>query len=321
MSLTPTGKLGLGLAAVGRPAYLTGGREADLGRARSVAQMRARTVDILDAAYANGIRYIDTARSYGRAEEFLADWLRARPEVADVVVASKWGYRYVGDWRLDVDVHEVKEHTLEAFREQWRESERLLGGRLSLYQVHSVTEDSPLLTDIPLQRALADLRDGGLAIGFSTSGPRQADAIRTALALDVGGVRLFDSVQSTWNLLETSAAPALAEAHSAGLTVILKECFANGRLAPGSDDPAPGARNAVQLARDIGVGVDQLAIGAAARQPWATRVLSGAATTAQVESHVAGVALDLTAEQLTDLTGFVEEPQDYWTARSRRSWN
>ena len=321
MSLTRTGKLGLGLAAVGRPAYLTGGRDADLGGARSVAEMRARTIDVLDAAYANGIRYIDTARSYGLAEEFLADWLRTRPHVTDVVVASKWGYRYVGDWRLDVDVHEVKEHSLGAFQEQWRESSELLGGRLSLYQVHSVTEDSPLLSDAPLQRALADLRDDGLAIGFSTSGPHQGDAIRAALALEIGGAPLFSSVQSTWNLLETSAAPALAEAHAAGRTVILKECFANGRLAPGTADQAPGVRNAARLAEDLGVGVDQLAIAAAAHQPWAARVLSGAATTAQVESHVAGVALDLTAEHLTDLTTFAEDPRDYWAARSRRAWN
>lgn len=319
--MTRAGKLGLGLAAVGRPAYLTGGRDADLGGARSVSEMRARTVAVLDTAYAEGIRYIDTARSYGLAEEFLADWLTARPHLTDVVVASKWGYRYVGDWRLDVDVHEVKEHSLRAFVEQWHESKGLLGARLSLYQVHSVTEDSPLLRDAPLQRALADLRDGGLALGFSTSGPRQRDAIRAALALDVDGAPLFSAVQSTWNLLETSAGPALAEAHAAGVTVILKECFANGRLVPGTDDHAPGVRNATRLAADMGVGVDQLAIAAAAHQPWATRVLSGAATTAQVQSHVAGVALELASAQLAELTDRAENPQDYWSARSRRAWN
>ncbi len=318
-------KLGIGLAAVGRPAYLTGGREADLGEARSVSEMRDRTIDVLNTAYDNGIRYIDTARSYGRAEEFLAEWLRARPEVADVVVASKWGYRYVGDWRLDVDVHEVKEHTRQAFEEQWRESNALLGDRLSLYQVHSLTKDSPLLRDVELQRALADLRDDrvstGLGLGFSTSGPHQAATIRAAMELQVGGAPLFGAVQSTWNLLETSAAPALAEAHAAGLSVVLKECFANGRLAPGTDDPVPGVRNAVARADEMGIGVDQLAIAVAAHQPWATRVLSGAATTAQVESHIAGVALDLTPQQVAGLSGFAEDPDDYWAARSRRAWN
>jgi len=70
-------RMGLGLAALGRPAYITGGRAGDLPD-RSVAGLRARTFAVLDAAYAAGIRYADAARSYGRAEEFLAGWLAAR---------------------------------------------------------------------------------------------------------------------------------------------------------------------------------------------------------------------------------------------------
>jgi hypothetical protein len=57
--------------------------------------MRTRTFSTLDAAYAAGVRYVDAARSYGRAEEFLAGWLA--------------------------------------------QSRALLGDRLSLYQVHSLT--------------------------------------------------------------------------------------------------------------------------------------------------------------------------------------
>ena len=92
-------RIGLGLAALGRPAYITSGREEDLPD-RSVAGMRTRTFSMLDAAYAAGIRYVDAARSYGRAEEFLAGWLAERGH-ADVIVGSKWGYRYTGGWRLD----------------------------------------------------------------------------------------------------------------------------------------------------------------------------------------------------------------------------
>ena len=50
--------------------------------------MRARTADVLDAAYSSGLRYVDVARSYGLAEQFLADWLDSRPEIEDVEVAS-----------------------------------------------------------------------------------------------------------------------------------------------------------------------------------------------------------------------------------------
>lgn len=46
-------RIGLGLAALGRPAYITTGREEDLPD-RSVAGLRVRTFSMLDAAYAAG---------------------------------------------------------------------------------------------------------------------------------------------------------------------------------------------------------------------------------------------------------------------------
>lgn len=313
-------RLGLGLAALGRPAYLTSGRDRDVGDRRSVDEMRSRTAEVLDAAYAGGIRYIDAARSYGRSEEFLADWLKSRSDVTDVQVASKWGYRYVGEWQLDSPVHEVKEHTLDAFTVQWPESRELLGDRLGIYQVHSVTEESPVLSDRDLQNALAGLRDSGVAVGFSTSGPHQATVVRAALEVNVNGTPLFSAVQSTWNLLETSVAPALAEAHDAGLAVLVKEVFANGRLAPGGTDPAVGVRQVARVAAELGMGIDQLAIAAAVSQPWVPRVLSGAVTVSQVQSHIAGVDVDLPADVLDGLTGVTEDPVEYWAARSRRPW-
>ncbi|HEX8928988.1 MAG TPA: aldo/keto reductase, partial [Actinomycetota bacterium] len=63
----PVTPVGLGLAAVGRPAYITLGRGADLGTERSVDDMRRRCHELLDAAYDAGVRYVDAARSYGRA--------------------------------------------------------------------------------------------------------------------------------------------------------------------------------------------------------------------------------------------------------------
>ena len=71
-------RLGLGLAALGRPGYLNLGHGAELGDDRSIGALRARTHEVLDFAYAQGIRDFDAARSYGRAEEFLGAWLRDR---------------------------------------------------------------------------------------------------------------------------------------------------------------------------------------------------------------------------------------------------
>lgn len=313
--------MGIGLAAVGRPAYITGGRAHDLGSDRPVEAMRARTFEVLDAAYASGIRYVDAARSYGLSEEFLAEWLAARPAIQDVEIGSKWGYRYVGEWRTHADVHEVKEHSLSAFRRQLWESQSLLGDRLDLYQVHSVTPDSPVLTDTALQRALGELRDSGIRVGLSTSGPRQRDVIHAVLDIEVAGIRLFSSVQSTWNLLETSAGEALSLAGNEGMDVIVKEVFANGRLAPGSPVATSGTTRAEQIAAGLGVGVDQLAVAAALYQPWQPRVLSGAATPDQVRSHVAAVDIHLTPTVFDALMSLAEDPDDYWAARSRREWN
>src|SRR4029079_13069087 len=86
-------RLGLGLAALGRPGYLNVGHGSELGEDRSVDALRARTFAVLDATYAAGIRDFDGARSYGRGEEFLGEWLRAH-NPSGVRVSSKWGYVY-----------------------------------------------------------------------------------------------------------------------------------------------------------------------------------------------------------------------------------
>lgn len=312
---TPTAHLGLGLAAVGRPGYITLGRAEDLP-ARSVEALRERAFELLDAAYALGVRYLDVARSYGRSEEFLADWLRARPDVRDVVVGSKWGYTYTADWRTDADAHEVKDHSVAAYDRQRAETADLLGDRLDLYQIHSVTPESPALTDRELHARLADLTASGVTVGLSVSGPEQAAAIRAAVEVSVGGERLFKTVQATYNALETSAGPALAEAHEAGLTVLVKEGMANGRLA---GPQAPAALRAA--AEATGLGCDAVALALVLRQPWAGVVLSGAATSVQLVSNLHATAVDLDAEHLERLAGLAEEPTAYWRTRAGLPWH
>ncbi|GGZ60594.1 aldo/keto reductase [Streptomyces bluensis] len=313
---TPTAHIGLGLAAVGRPGYINLGREEDLPAERTVDALRARSHELLDAAYAQGVRYFDVARSYGRAEEFLAGWLTARPDVDDVVIGSKWGYTYTANWRTDAEKHEVKDHSVQTYERQRAETAALLGDRLDLYQIHSVTPDSPALTDKELHARLAEAAAQGTTVGFSTSGPAQAEAIRAALAVTVDGAPLFRTVQSTYNALETSAAPALAEAHEAGLTVIVKEGLANGRLA---GPHAPEAVTAV--AEQAGLGADAVALALVLRQPWAGVVLSGAATTVQLASNLHAAVVDLDDDQLARLAALTEEPAVYWERRGHLPWH
>jgi aryl-alcohol dehydrogenase-like predicted oxidoreductase len=310
-------QLGLGLAAVGRPAYITAGRDRDLPAGRSRCALRARSHRLLDRAYAAGLRYVDVARSYGDAEAFLGSWLAERA-ADDVFVASKWGYTYVGDWRLDAPTHEVKSHDLATFERQLAETTALLGGRLRLYQVHSVTPDSPLLADRALLRRLADLRAGGVEVGASTSGPEQAAAIRRLLELTVDGTRLLSSVQATWNLLEPSAGPALAEAHAAGLRVVVKEAFANGRLTPYDRGPDP---RLARVAAEHGVGVDAVALAAALRQSWCDVVLSGAVTGDQLDANLAATTTTLDDAGMETLVALAEPPAAYWETRAGLPWS
>jgi aryl-alcohol dehydrogenase-like predicted oxidoreductase len=313
MTASSTDRLALGLAALGRPAYINVGSAAALPAHRTIDEFRAASWAVLDAAYAAGLRWVDVARSYGRAEEFLAGWLADRDH-GDVTVSSKWGYAYVGEWRTDAPVHEVKEHSLDRFRTQLAESRALLGDRLALYQVHSLTVDSPLFDQPELIAELAELAAGGVRVGFSTSGPRQADTVRKGLAVEVDGQHVFTSVQSTWNLLETSVGPALAEAHRDGVLVLVKEALANGILAV--SPPVPVA----ELAARHGVGPDAVALAAAVAQPWADRVLLGPAGVEQLDSNLAATNIRFNTTDLDPLVPIVQLPERYWSNRAALQW-
>ncbi|ACU36176.1 aldo/keto reductase [Actinosynnema pretiosum subsp. pretiosum] len=298
----------LGLAALGRPAYINLGRDGALPATRDVDSLRAACHAVLDAAHAAGVRRVDAARSYGLSESFLSEWLADRGH-DDVVVSSKWGYAYVADWRADADVHEVKEHSLQRFTRQWEETAALI--EPSRYLVHSLTADSPLFDDPALLDALGALRTRDVKVGFSTTGPRQADTIRRALALEVDGQPLFTVVQSTWNALERAAGQALAEASAAGFEVYVKEGVANGRLAV----QPPAALQ--DLARELGATPDAAALALVAAQPWADVVLSGAASTDQLRANLRAAELDVPADALDEL---VEPAEQYWSTRGSLAW-
>ena len=156
--------LGLGLAALGRPGYLNLGHGGDLNGRRAVETLEQHTHDMLDAAWQSGIRYFDAARSYGRAETFLASWLSARAVAPDsITVGSKWGYRYTADWQVDVETHEVKDLSVDHLESQYRETVDLLSGYLGLYQIHSATP--AVLEDLAVMERLAEIRSQAWSLG------------------------------------------------------------------------------------------------------------------------------------------------------------
>lgn len=319
-------RLGIGLAAIGRPGYITLGRAHDLPGPRTPDALYDRCAAVLDAALTAGVRYVDAARSYGRAEEFLARWLgeRALPRDA-VTVGSKWGYRYTADWRIDAPVHEEKELSSARFASQLAESRALLGDRLALYQIHSATVESGVLEDAPLLRALVDARRRGAfrALGLTLTGAGARRTLDAAMACRVDGERVFDVVQATFNVLEPSLRGGLAAAHAAGLGVIVKEAHANGRLSPANARPEDAVlRTRLDaLARHAGAPCDRLALAFVAAEPWVDVVLSGAATVEQLRSHAAASELVLTTAARDELASLAESPDVYWRTRASLAWS
>jgi aryl-alcohol dehydrogenase-like predicted oxidoreductase len=238
----------------------------------------------------------------------------------DVTIGSKWGYTYVGDWRMDAEVHEVKDHSVERLRHQIEESRGWLGDRLALYQIHSATIESAVLDDAEVLDELTRLHEEhGLVIGITTSGPRQAETIRRALEVGGSGAAPFVAVQATWNVLETSAGPALADAHDAGWGILVKEAMANGRLGPRGTGSHRWVVDAV--AERHGIGPDAVALAAVLAQPWADVVLSGAVNEAQVRSNLEALDVEPSDADLAELGALTEAPDLYWERRSRLPWS
>jgi aryl-alcohol dehydrogenase-like predicted oxidoreductase len=324
MNFTLQSPIGLGLAALGRPGYVNLGHAADLAKNYDPQAMEGQAHAVLDAAWAAGVRYFDTARSYGQGEAFLGNWLRKRAIAPhEVVVGSKWGYTYTANWQVEAAAHEIKEHSLARLEQQWAESQANLGEHLDLYQIHSVTPESGVLNNQAVLGELARLKTAGLAIGFSTSGPTQAEVIRQALTIEIDGVRLFDAVQSTWNLLEPSAGPALAEAHAAGLVVIVKEALANGRLTERNSEATFAHKLALlrEVSNSLHTSIDALCLAAVLAQPWCNTVLSGATTLAQLHSNLAARSLPSAASLVQSLHTLAEPAAEYWQIRRGLLWN
>ena len=313
--------IGLGLAALGRPGYINLGHADDLERDYDVDKMRDHAHVMLDTAYEHGVRYFDAARSYGRAEEFLGNWLETK-DVSDCVVGSKWGYTYTADWQVTAENHEVKEHSRKNLDEQWLESQALLDNHLNLYQIHSATLETGVLDNAEVLEKLAEIKAAGVYIGLSLSGPSQVQTLEKALQVEVDGERLFGSVQATWNLLETSASDALAAAHREGMGVIIKEALANGRLTRRNDAPefAETLEVLTQQAERLETTVETLSLAAVVQQPWVSVVLSGAAKEGDLLENLDALNVAWDEEVSEALAPLAEAPEEYWRTRSQLEW-
>lgn len=313
------------MASLGRPGYINLGHAEDMPAERTKEAMEIHAHAVLDEAYALGLRYIDCARSYGLSEQFVASWMKERPEAAaSVIIGSKWGYEYTADWRVEVgdgEAHEVKKHTVAQHTRQLAETRDLLSSHLALYQIHSATEASGVLEADDVLDVLAKLRDEGCAVGASVSHP-QIRPLQLAREATRAGAPVFSSVQATFNLLDQSAGEALRQCHEAGVLVIIKEALANGRLTSRASDP-----RVKQLLRDeadaLRTTPDALSLAWVLSHEWVSMVLSGASSAEMLRSNADALRItplppDVMA-RLGDALG--QQVEDYWGDRRALTWN
>ena len=312
-------KIGIGLAALGRPEYINIREDKNIDKTEEA--FRENAFSVLDFAYNLGIRYFDTAPSYGKGEQFLLDWNKDR-KFSEVVLGTKWGYTYVANWELGYQgKHEIKEHSIEKLQQQWKVSQLLLP-ELKIYQIHSATLDSGVLQNEAVLNQLHQIKkQSGLLIGLSASGDNQNEIIEEALKVKVDNEFLFDSFQITYNILEQSTFDILKVLKLKNKTIIIKEALANGRVF--SQNNKETYTFLKGLSEKYNVGIDAIAMRFVIDSVNPDYVLSGASNTVQLEQNIKCLQAELlfTNSEYEQLRSLHMPPSEYWEERSALSWD
>ena len=313
--------LGLGTAAIGRPQYINIKSSPSQGDF-NLYDFSKKGKNILTEAYNNGIRYFDTAPGYGIAENIILEWI-AEFQPTDISVSTKWGYTYVANFEPSATVHEVKEHSLLKLNEQWKVSKKLLP-HLHIYQIHSATLDSGVLTNEAVLNRLHELKNKyKINIGLSASGEYQNEIIEKALSIHVNNQPLFDSFQVTYNVFNQHLLNIIKLFRKLDKKLIVKEALANGRVFPNNKFPNYNNIYLVldALATKYKVGIDAIALRFCEDTLKPFAVLSGASLASQLISNLEVSKFELLDTEIEQLKALAVSPKLYWEERKLLEWN
>jgi len=293
----------------------------NFGRRLDVDATRA----VVDAAIGEGITLLDTADTYGgagRSEELLGEVLAGRRE--QVVLATKFGHQAAdlgygpaaGAKGGRGYIRRAVEHSLRRLRTDY----------IDLYQIHTPDPVTPIAETLI---ALGELVTEGKVryIGHSNfSGWQIAEAAGLAREL---GTAPFISAQNHWSLLERGAeAEVVPAARHLGLGVLPYFPLANGlltgKIRRGEGAPE-GSRLAarpeyiteqklsrvealIAWAREHGITLLDVAIGALAAQPGCASVIAGATSPEQVKANAAAADWVPSAGELAGIDAIVPPP-------------
>jgi aryl-alcohol dehydrogenase-like predicted oxidoreductase len=262
---------------------------------------------VVDAAIDVGVRFFDTAETYGGgdSERFLGEILEGRRE--QVVLATKFGWgSAVGDGRAGT-VRSAIAGSLERLRTDY----------VDLYYLHKADPGTPISATLG---ALDELVQEGIvrAIGcsnFTSEQLKEADRVAAEL-----GTARFEVVQNRYSLLEREDdAGVLPLCRELGISYIPYFPLASGLLTGKyrRGEPAPsGTRlegreiederlarveELANFAEKHGHTLLELAIGALASTPAIGSVIAGATRPEQVRANAAAGSWRLAAEELDEL--------------------
>jgi aryl-alcohol dehydrogenase-like predicted oxidoreductase len=318
-------KIGLGTAAIGRPLYINI-KDVKQSEPFDLIKFRKAGEELLDFAYARGIRILDTAPGYGLAEDLVTQWLK-KSKITDVAVSSKWGYTYVADFSATAIEHEVKEHSLAKLNEQWEVTKELLPS-INLYQIHSATLDTKVLENKEVLKRLHELKiTHNIKMGLTTTGDNQLEVMRLAMDVEVEHEPLFDSFQVTYNVFDQSIAEwigASSDSYRDDRKIIVKEVLANGRIFPNVHrypHYAAHYKLLLELSKKYAVGVDAVALRFCMDSINSDIVLSGASNKQQLSENLEAYDFVLTEEEIARIRTLKVVPEGYWSERKKLEWN
>jgi aryl-alcohol dehydrogenase-like predicted oxidoreductase len=262
---------------------------------------------VVDAAIDAGVRFFDTAETYGGgdSERFLGEILEGRRE--QVVLATKFGWgTAVGNGRAET-VRSAIAGSLERLRTDY----------VDLYYLHKADPATPVAETLG---ALDELVQEGTvrAIGCSNFSAEQlAEADRVAAEL---GTARFEVVQNRYSLLEREddedVLPLCRELEISYIPYfplasgLLTGKYRRGEPAPSGtrlegreieDERLARVEELAGFAEKRGHTLLELAIGALASAPGTGSVIAGATRPEQVRANAAAGSWRLTAEELAEL--------------------
>jgi aryl-alcohol dehydrogenase-like predicted oxidoreductase len=277
--------------------------------------------ELLDAAVAAGIGFLDTAASYGggRSEAYIGHWREERG--SQVLLSSKVFSSVAGD---PDDYGLAGERIL---REIEGTLERLRAARLDMYLTHAPDPETPIEETL---RALDDLvRAGKVGVigGSNLEAAQLEEALETSKRL---GLARYEWVQNEYSLLERGAEDVMeiCEREGLGFTPFspLAGGWLTGKYRRGESYPA-GSRMTMRpepykmlenertfdaleafeaAAAERGVAPAALAIAWILGNPRVTAVIAGPRRPEQLQPYLAALELPLSEQERDELASLFQ---------------